>query len=177
MEKVADHEEVNKTTTSEQDPQRHEAATSAAVNDDVAQNHHVAEEEGEEEAEDHEAAAAEVEEEDEAEVEIEEEVSQKLHLGGQEFADTRAVSGYLSKALQTAAIDEKLAEEKARVLLDLLEKHHPKAQEKIAAGLAGVVVRMHPAHATRCFFVVRKDGTEEDFSFRKCLDNIVSGKR
>ena len=31
----------------------------------------------------------------------------------------------------------------------------------------------HPDHAkTRCFFVVRKDGSKEDFSISKCIANL-----
>ena len=166
------HEEISSHTEAPHEAQEaHEAIGGEQNNDHVGEDEdHVGE--GEDhvgESEDHEVEAE--------DVEAETPTSRTLQLGGQEFENARAVSGYLSKSLQTAVIDERLPEEKAHVVLDLLEKHHPKAQEKIAAGLAGVVVRLHPLHATRCFFVVRKDGTEEDFSFRKCLDNIATGKR
>eukprot|EP00238_Polyblepharides_amylifera_P005586 CAMPEP_0196582928 /NCGR_PEP_ID=MMETSP1081-20130531/41302_1 /TAXON_ID=36882 /ORGANISM="Pyramimonas amylifera, Strain CCMP720" /LENGTH=400 /DNA_ID=CAMNT_0041903651 /DNA_START=30 /DNA_END=1232 /DNA_ORIENTATION=- len=35
------------------------------------------------------------------------------------------------------------------------------------------MVGMHPVHTTNCFFLVRPDGSMEDFSYRKCVDGIV----
>lgn len=32
-------------------------------------------------------------------------------------------------------------------------------------------VGRHPDHKENCFFLVRTDGTEEDFSYRKCIDH------
>nr|GLL29740.1 protein DCL, chloroplastic-like [Ipomoea trifida] len=34
-------------------------------------------------------------------------------------------------------------------------------------------VRNHPVFKSRCFFIVRVDGSSDDFSFRKCVDRIL----
>lgn len=40
-------------------------------------------------------------------------------------------------------------------------------------GFAHFEVGQHPEHEkTRCFFVVRKDQTKEDFSVSKCIKNL-----
>jgi hypothetical protein len=42
--------------------------------------------------------------------------------------------------------------------------YHDKGEEK-SKGLKNFTVDIHPVHKdTRCFFVVREDGTKEDFS-------------
>jgi DNA-directed RNA polymerase IV subunit 1 len=53
-----------------------------------------------------------------------------------------------------------------------LLKHH-KSEEKLKDA-ASFTVGLHPDYQdTRCFFVVKKDGTKEDFSFHKCLNSMI----
>ncbi|CAK9863797.1 unnamed protein product [Sphagnum jensenii] len=48
--------------------------------------------------------------------------------------------------------------------------HHPKYTEKAGCGIAYIKVDKHPNFPdTRCFWIVREDGTETDFSYHKCL--------
>jgi hypothetical protein len=53
--------------------------------------------------------------------------------------------------------------------------YHPKAQQKLE-GLEAVYVDFHPnvKFDTRCFFVRRGDGSCEDFSYVRCVDNLPS---
>ncbi|XP_076915416.1 protein EMBRYO DEFECTIVE 514-like [Bidens hawaiensis] len=59
------------------------------------------------------------------------------------------------------------------MLLDLLKKGHLEAAKKIGAGIKTFQVRYHPQYKSRCFFLVREDGSADDFSFRKCVDHIL----
>ncbi|RWV96609.1 hypothetical protein GW17_00040667 [Ensete ventricosum] len=59
------------------------------------------------------------------------------------------------------------------MLHDLLKKGHPEPTKKIGVGIQAFQVRYHPAWKSRCFFLVRVDETVDDFSFRKCVDNIL----
>jgi len=64
--------------------------------------------------------------------------------------------------------------EEKEAILDLVRKGHQKAAAKIGIGVDKVVVKQHPIfETTRCFFLVRSDGTEEDFSYIKCIDSIA----
>lgn len=49
-----------------------------------------------------------------------------------------------------------------------LLKQHPRAQAKIGCGADAILVH-HYIGGSRCFFVLRQDGSLEDFSVRKCL--------
>lgn len=55
--------------------------------------------------------------------------------------------------------------------LTALIRRHPEVNEKIGAGIAGFKVQVNPQGTgnTRCFYVVRTDGTQVDFSFKSCL--------
>jgi hypothetical protein len=47
-------------------------------------------------------------------------------------------------------------------------RRHPKAARKIGNGVAAIVVGEY-VNGTRCFFVIRVDGSVEDFSLRACF--------
>lgn len=59
------------------------------------------------------------------------------------------------------------------VLTELLRRGHPEPERKIAGGIRSFEVRYHPMWKSRCFFLVRADGSSDDFSFRKCVDHIL----
>lgn len=64
-----------------------------------------------------------------------------------------------------------LGEGEKSFMVDLL-KFHQKAEAKLK-DLKDISVGVHPSHPdTRCFMVVRNDGTKEDFSVSKCIDAI-----
>lgn len=59
------------------------------------------------------------------------------------------------------------------VLLDLLKKGHLEPDRKIGTGIRAFQIRYHPQFKSRCYFVIREDGSVDDFSFRKCVDHIL----
>lgn len=59
------------------------------------------------------------------------------------------------------------------VLLDLLKKGHAEPDKKIGGGVKAFQVRTHPLYKSRCFFLIREDEVVDDFSFRKCVDQIL----
>ena len=66
---------------------------------------------------------------------------------------------------------EKLAAGDEAFIKELLELHE-KGTEKLK-NFDHFTVNEHPEFAkTRCFFVVRKDGKQEDFSISKCVANL-----
>jgi hypothetical protein len=53
---------------------------------------------------------------------------------------------------------------------------HPRAAQKIGAGVHAIVCGAYVG-GSRCFFVIRTDGTIEDFSVRRCLGLPVTSRR
>ena len=59
-------------------------------------------------------------------------------------------------------------EEFLKELLKFHEKHDQKMKDFV-----GFEVGQHPGYdKTRCFFIIKKDGSKEDFSISKCIQNL-----
>ncbi|XP_019449371.1 PREDICTED: DNA-directed RNA polymerase V subunit 1-like isoform X1 [Lupinus angustifolius] len=72
--------------------------------------------------------------------------------------------------------DPLAAEDQAFVLENVFE-HHPDKETKMGGGIDHVMVSRHSNfQESRCMYVVLKDGKKEDFSYRKCLENLVRKK-
>ncbi|KAK7283942.1 hypothetical protein RIF29_13692 [Crotalaria pallida] len=72
--------------------------------------------------------------------------------------------------------DPLAAEDQAFVLENVFE-HHPDKETKMGDGIDHVMVSRHSNFQdSRCMYVVLKDGKKEDFSYRKCLENMVRKK-
>lgn len=84
------------------------------------------------------------------------------------------------KILNKYPIDHRLNEGEKKILMMALY-FHPQSYEKIGTGAQYIKIGYHPEYkGTRCFHLVRTDGTTEDFSYRKCvlaaLDSIAPEK-
>jgi len=56
------------------------------------------------------------------------------------------------------------------VELSALFKRHDEYSEKVGVGVDHYKVDSAPDHNTKCFWIVRTDGSEIDFSFGHCLE-------
>ncbi|KAJ9190567.1 hypothetical protein P3X46_001754 [Hevea brasiliensis] len=62
-------------------------------------------------------------------------------------------------------------------VLDNVFNYHPDKVAKMGAGIDHVTVSKHSSfQESRCFYVVSTDGSKQDFSYRKCLENFIKGK-
>ncbi|CAA6657169.1 unnamed protein product [Spirodela intermedia] len=80
---------------------------------------------------------------------------------------------YFYKLLHAWSPDLEINKYEQLVLTELLRRGHPEPERKIAGGVRSFEVRYHPLWKSRCFFLVRTDGSSDDFSFRKCVDHIL----
>jgi hypothetical protein len=77
------------------------------------------------------------------------------------------------KALIVKTKNDAVIDEQGKSHLLELLKHHEKGEEKLK-DIKDFTVSLHPEYKqTRCFFVIRTDGSKEDFSFHKCLNKMV----
>ncbi|XP_012574546.1 DNA-directed RNA polymerase IV subunit 1 isoform X2 [Cicer arietinum] len=66
-------------------------------------------------------------------------------------------------------IDQILSERDKLTIMKVLH-FHPRRNEKLGSGPQHIKVGWHPKFTdSRCFFIIRTDGTVEDFSYRKCI--------
>ncbi|KAG2554226.1 protein EMBRYO DEFECTIVE 514-like [Panicum virgatum] len=107
------------------------------------------------------------------EKEGEEAEGKPVKLGPKEFASAVEMFDYFFALLHSWAPQLDFNKYEQMVLEDLLKKGHADPAKKIGAGVEAFEIRNHPVWQSRCFFVRRVDGSADDFSFRKCVDNIL----
>lgn len=90
-----------------------------------------------------------------------------ITIGPFTFPTKGAAKEYTSNLLRTLPLGE--VENKHVHFLVALLNRHPRAHQKIGAGLLGFEVREHETYGGHCFWLIRRDGTETDFSYRECL--------
>ncbi|KAL9243240.1 hypothetical protein vseg_017152 [Gypsophila vaccaria] len=96
-----------------------------------------------------------------------------VNLGPMKFETSVEVFDYFFKLLHKWPVNFRVNKYEYMVLLDLIKKGHPEPEKKIGPGIEAFEIRYHPMWQSRCFFVVRDDKSAEDFSFRKCVDQIL----
>merc|ERR1712066_585332 len=93
-------------------------------------------------------------------------------VGSQKFLNVGALRGRVKEILNSRSDGEHLkAEGSDFKLIQALLGHHPKGKEK-SQGMVGIKVAPSTQGDNRCFFMVKADGSAEDFSAKKCLDAI-----
>ena len=89
-------------------------------------------------------------------------------IAGQFYLDINKVKSKSRAILNIAKDGEKILGHDSDFLKELLELHEKKEQKM--KDFDHFEVGIHPMYEkTRCFFVVRKDGSKEDFSVTKCI--------
>lgn len=92
-------------------------------------------------------------------------------IAGQFYLDINKVKSKSRAILNLKNDGERLEDNDADFVKELIE-FHDKAEKKLT-DFDHFEVGQHPTYEkTRCFFVVRKDGTKEDFSITKCIMNL-----
>ena len=99
--------------------------------------------------------------------------ARKITLSTRIFEKAGDATDFFKEMLHRYEIGERVSEADAAELKALLERHDDK-DEKVGAGIEGFEVNTPPEDAppfsTRCFWLVRTDGTMVDFSYKHCLE-------
>lgn len=97
------------------------------------------------------------------------------------FPSKSKITEHFRKILNSYDCDEKVSKEDLLFLKDLIN-HHPSAADKIGVGISKIKVEKHDddswgkSNYYNHFQIYRKDGTNEDFSFHKCISFIGRAK-
>ncbi|CAI5537533.1 unnamed protein product [Closterium sp. Naga37s-1] len=94
-------------------------------------------------------------------------------LGPQTFATGLQMFNFFLDLLRGWPVNLDINQYEHMVLLDLLKKGHSDPTSKVGAGIRSFQIRPHPEFHSRCFFLVRSDGTVDDFSYRKCVETLM----
>jgi len=93
-------------------------------------------------------------------------------LGTQRFLNVPALRGRVKEILNSRSDGEQLKPDGSdfKLIKSLLE-FHPSGTEK-SKGLVGIKVAKSIQGDSRCFFMIKEGGVDEDFSAKKCLDAV-----
>lgn len=89
-------------------------------------------------------------------------------VAGQAFRTQQELVAYMRGILNRYHLGEQLDLFDYPFVLDLLQ-HHPDAVQKIGCGASAIYVAETPAYRTRCFYLIRQDSSETDFSYLECI--------
>eukprot|EP00928_Gymnodinium_smaydae_P046674 TRINITY_DN310_c0_g1_i9.p1 TRINITY_DN310_c0_g1~~TRINITY_DN310_c0_g1_i9.p1 ORF type:complete len:402 (+),score=130.79 TRINITY_DN310_c0_g1_i9:71-1276(+) len=93
-------------------------------------------------------------------------------IGSQRFVNVGALRGRIREIINSRSDGEQLKPEGSDFLLvKALLQHHPRSDEK-SKGMVGLKVAASKQGENRCFYIIREDGSEEDFSAKKCLEAV-----
>jgi hypothetical protein len=89
--------------------------------------------------------------------------SKPLTIGGKHFETQKAANLFMQELLNSQSLKAAIPEPNHSFLCALISRH-PRATEKIGEGIGHFAVE-HAVHRTRCFYLIRPDGTRTDFSY------------
>ena len=98
-----------------------------------------------------------------------------VKLGPKSFAAPEEMIKYFSWILNNMTVNQDMNDYELMVVEACLRDAHPEADKKIGCGVKTFQIRNHPEHDTRCYMVLRTDGSCEDFSYRKCVEALFPG--
>lgn len=94
-------------------------------------------------------------------------LKKEVTLGGKKFTSRSEVISHARPMLEKGG---ELSEEDATFVKDLLS-HHANAATKVGPGIKSIKAGCNPKWPdTKCFVLSRTDGTEDDFSYIKCVN-------
>lgn len=104
---------------------------------------------------------------------VREEIKEPVKLGPKTFHSGVEMFTYFYDLLHAWVSNVDVNKYEFLVLSDLIKKGHRDAETKIGSGIQCFQVRFHPGWHSRCYYLIRTDGTVDDFSYRKCVDKIM----
>jgi Protein of unknown function (DUF3223) len=98
-----------------------------------------------------------------------------VDLAGRSFPSKTQASSFFRAMLYRYQPGQRIDDNDARHLRALLE-WHTEYEEKVGLGIDhfSVMWAEGECYATRCFCVIRGDGTQIDFSYRHCIRSITN---
>lgn len=89
-------------------------------------------------------------------------------IDGYVFKSKTALGEAIRDILHRYPVGEMLDQADTDFMYDVIHMH-PNAEAKIGCGIKAFGVQQNPGYKNKEFMLIRKDGTQTDFSFNKCL--------
>eukprot|EP00828_Plagiopyla_frontata_P024450 TRINITY_DN3122_c0_g1_i5.p1 TRINITY_DN3122_c0_g1~~TRINITY_DN3122_c0_g1_i5.p1 ORF type:complete len:208 (+),score=57.05 TRINITY_DN3122_c0_g1_i5:177-800(+) len=93
-------------------------------------------------------------------------------FANKKYDDVKQLKNIFKNIINKTENDGIIEEPNHSMLAEILKYHDNEDKFK---NLKNFTVNIHPIHKdSRCFFAVKEDGSKEDFSLNKCIDNLAS---
>ena len=93
-----------------------------------------------------------------------------ITIGEYEFGTKLEAKAAVQKVLNRHQLRDRLTGDEDIFIRDLIALH-PATEDKIGCGISHIEIRTDPNYGTtRCFYIVRTDGSDTDVSYIKCID-------
>ncbi|MCO5600510.1 hypothetical protein L7F22_054623 [Adiantum nelumboides] len=94
-------------------------------------------------------------------------------LGPKVFSSSMDMFNYFYELLRNWPLNLNVNKYENLMLVDLINQGHSEPEKKKGTGIEAFQVRVNPDFHSRCYYIIRTDGSAEDFSYRKCVDHIL----
>jgi uncharacterized protein DUF3223 len=92
-----------------------------------------------------------------------------IDIGNLSFGTKKAAEDYIREIIASHEVGQYISFELQSFCMALFQMH-PNAQEKSGAGVSHFFVALDPDFGrAKCLYLMRRDGTTTDFSWKKCL--------
>ena len=95
-----------------------------------------------------------------------------FNIGDYEFKSKKACVEFIKDMLKDYEPDALFCKIDEAFLLALL-KQHPEYEDKVRPGILGIIKKKIPHYSSFGFVIIYQDGSEVDFSYRKCLNKMT----
>jgi len=101
--------------------------------------------------------------------------SMPIRIGAEEFPSKASAKEAVHNILNSEKyqVGDSLDENDELFITDLV-KRHPDAVKKVGVGIGSIEIRINGSGGAKEFWIVRKDESETEFSYPKCIDGAPS---
>ncbi len=98
----------------------------------------------------------------------------RIIVANKEFETKSALQTFTKAILNSYPLYHHLSQDDQFFISELL-KRHPEHDKKVGSGIQSIQIKPD-GHwgTTRCFYIIRTDGSETDFSYGHCINNDTS---
>lgn len=94
----------------------------------------------------------------------------QIKLGSVTYATKTEAKASVKKLLASYSVGQQVEDWEHQMVLCDLVLMHESWKQKVGCGIAGFKVQREEKHQSKCFWLVRVDGTSTDFSYIECFN-------
>jgi len=102
--------------------------------------------------------------------------NEPIEIGTRVFKTKAELKELAKSILNKYGIGQTLDESDFGFVLELAKRHPEYNSRLVGSGIEKITVRLAPPWKTRCFYIIRRDGSSTDFSYDHCINNDTANE-